>query len=337
MNLKRYPSRADFVEAMQFPQISFQAKELKESTLVYNGSRLVQYSGGYTTVFPIHKLNGEKYALRLWNADIGEAKIRTSAISKYLKVNKCKYFVAFQYVENAVLVAGELHPAVLMDWVDGLNLKDYVNLHINDSTIIKKLAEDLRLMFDYLTKLGIAHGDLQHGNILVRNNGDIVLVDYDSMYVKDLLGKKDIIKGLPGYQHPERVNNHYTNDVLDNFSQIVIYLSLLVFTDKPELWEKYCRTEDLLFSANDFKNPQKSSLLRALKKNDDKFLSFLSAQLEVELGKKDFRTLRSLEEVVKGFTDEGNTSNTKVNLNHTLKKVKTSIWADKVKNIVDKF
>ena len=148
MNLKRYPSRADFVEAMQFPQISFQAKELKESTLVYNGSRLVQYSGGYTTVFPIHKLNGEKYALRLWNADIGEAKIRTSAISKYLKVNKCKYFVAFQYVENAVLVAGELHPAVLMDWVDGLNLKDYVNLHINDSTIIKKLAEDLRLMFD---------------------------------------------------------------------------------------------------------------------------------------------------------------------------------------------
>ena len=83
--MKQYPTRADFVEAMQFPRISFQASEIKGSTLISNGSRLVQYSGGYSTIFPLLNEKGKKYALRLWNADIGEAKIRTSAVSNYLQ------------------------------------------------------------------------------------------------------------------------------------------------------------------------------------------------------------------------------------------------------------
>lgn len=46
-----------------------------------------------------------------------------------------------------------------------------------------------------LHEKSIAHGDLQHGNILVDSNGNIYLIDYDSMFVPSLEKERDIIKG----------------------------------------------------------------------------------------------------------------------------------------------
>jgi Mn2+-dependent serine/threonine protein kinase len=225
--------------------------------VVCKGSNVIQYAGGYTTVFPFIDSSGKKVAVRCWCADIGNARKRSHAISDYLSKEQNPFFVNFKYVDNALLIAGQVQPVVIMDWVEGKPLKEYINENCN-STAILALAENFKLMVAGFHKRNIAHGDLQHGNILVKPEGTLVVVDYDSMYIDALNGMPDVIKGLPGYQHPARGKNKTINPQLDYFSELVIYLSMLIFAENPALWQNYYDAEDLLFSKDDFGNIRQS-------------------------------------------------------------------------------
>lgn len=296
--MSNYPSRTDIVTAMRNPQVSFKANEIIGGSVIQKGSRIIQYSGGYTTVFPFNKITGSKVAVRLWIADIGDAKKRSLEISNYLESLNNSYFAGFKYIEDAVLVNGTLHPIVLMDWVDGKTIKEYINSNIYDSLKILDLADKFRQMVQYFHQENIAHGDLQHGNILVKNDGTIVAIDYDSMFIAPLNGMVDTIKGLPGYQHPARQTNKFVNPSLDYFSELIIYLSLLVFAEMPGLWNTYYKTEDLLFSKEDFSNPNSSKIISACLKSPNKNIANLTEELLVELKANDISKLRPLEDLL---------------------------------------
>jgi len=293
--MSNYPSRTDIVTAMRNPHVSFKSSEIIGGSVIQKGSRIIQYSGGYTTVFPFHKQTGNKVAVRLWIADIGDAKKRSLEISNYLKNLNNAYFAGFKYIDDAVLVNGTLHPIVLMDWVDGQTLKEYINSNITNTSKILGLAEKFKEMTAYFHKENIAHGDLQHGNILVKSDGSLVVIDYDSMFIEPLNGMSDTIKGLPGYQHPTRHSNQFVNSRLDYFSELVIYLSLLIYADTPKLWDEYYETEDLLFSKEDFANPSNSKLISNHLKSSNPTISELSEKMVEELKATDIAQLRPLE------------------------------------------
>ncbi|MEP5253788.1 MAG: hypothetical protein ABJQ39_01935 [Winogradskyella arenosi] len=296
--MSNYPSRTDIVTAMRNPTVSFKSSELIGGSVIQNGSRIIQYSGGYTTVFPFHKRTGNKVAVRLWIADIGDAKKRSLEISNYLENLNNAYFAGFKYIDDAVLVNGTLHPIVLMDWVDGQTLKEYINSNITDTSKILGLAEKFKEMTAYFHKENIAHGDLQHGNILVKSDDSLVAIDYDSMFIEPLNGMLDTIKGLPGYQHPTRHSNKLVNSRLDYFSELVIYLSLLIYADTPKLWDEYYETEDLLFSKEDFVNPSNSKLISSHLKSTNPTISELTEKMMEELKATDIAQLRPLEDLL---------------------------------------
>lgn len=296
--MSNYPSRTDIVTAMRNPLVSFKSNEIIGGSVIQKGSRITQYSGGYTTVFPFHKQTGNKVAVRLWIADIGDAKKRSLEISNYLENLNNAYFAGFKYIDDAVLVNGNLHPIVLMDWVDGQTLKEYINSNIKNSSKILGLAEKFKEMTAYFHKQNIAHGDLQHGNILVKSDGSIVAIDYDSMFIEPLNGMSDTIKGLPGYQHPARNSNQFVNSRLDYFSELVIYLSLLIYADTPKLWDDYYETEDLLFSKDDFTNPNNSKLISSHLKSSNPTITELTEKMIEELKATDINQLRPLEELL---------------------------------------
>lgn len=296
--MANYPSRTDIVTAMRNPLVSFKSNEIIGGSVIQKGSRITQYSGGYTTVFPFHKQTGNKVAVRLWIADIGDAKKRSLEISNYLENLNNAYFAGFKYIDDAVLVNGNLHPIVLMDWVDGQTLKEYINSNIKNASKILGLAENFKEMTAYFHKENIAHGDLQHGNILVKNDGSIVAIDYDSMFIEPLNGMSDTIKGLTGYQHPTRNSNQFVNSRLDYFSELVIYLSLLIYAETPKLWEEYYETEDLLFSKDDFANPNNSKLISSHLKSSNPTISELTEKMIEELKATDINQLRPLEELL---------------------------------------
>jgi serine/threonine protein kinase len=297
MNSK-YPSRTDIVTAMSNPHVSFKSEELLGGSIIRKGSRAIQYSGGYSTVFPFNTKDDEKIAVRLWIADIGDAKKRSLEISNYLEFLNSNYFARFRYLDEAILINGILHPVVVMKWVNGKTLKDYIQDNIRDSGKIRNLASKFKSMVEYFHEENISHGDLQHGNILVKDDGEIVVIDYDSMYIEPLEGMPDVIKGLMGYQHPQRKNNLKLNKSLDYFSELIIYLSLLVYSNDPLLWTKYYGTEDLLFSKEDLNEPNSSELIANLILSEDEMISLLANKLKEELSKDDILDLCPLEELL---------------------------------------
>lgn len=302
--MSKFPSRADIVTAMRNTNVTFKVDEILGGHALQNGSRLIQYSGGYTSVFPFFNRNNEKFALRLWVADIDNAKSRTIAISKFLENLNSPYFLGFKYIDGAIVINGSYQPIVLMDWVEGVSLKEYINENIGNPASLRQVANRFLEMVSFLHKKEIAHGDLQHGNILVREDGSLVLIDYDSMFIQPLRGMKDAIKGLPGYQHPKRMMNKSIEPYLDYFSELIIYLSLLFFSQYPQTWHNYYGTEDLLFSREDFANPNSSSLIRDCLNSNNSEVSELARELLIALELDDIKKLKPLEDLVRDKLEE---------------------------------
>lgn len=292
-----FPSRTEIITAMK-NKICYKSADLIGGSILMNGSRVNMRCGGYATVFPFTKSDGVKIAVRCWFADIGDSKKRMLVINSYLGKLNAQYFVNFNFHERALLVNGDFHPVLTMDWVELPDLKEYVNNNINSKHKILVVAENFKSMVSFFHSRNLSHGDLSHGNIKVGENGQLLVIDYDSMYVEGLEDMPDVIKGLPGYQHPKRRDVKTLNCKLDYFSELVIYLSLLIYAENPQIWEQFYETEDFLFSNYDFTNPNSSNLLNTYKSSSNKLISSLTNKLIDYLGVDDILKLEPLEDII---------------------------------------
>lgn len=267
----QYPSRADYTQAIRdYPQFSLKDRKLSGGNPKRGSDNFpISYSGGFSCVFPIEVDSGT-YALRCWIKEVRDAETRYQKISDYLKHVGLPYFVDFDYVPQGVMVNGTEYPITRMEWAEGETLRDFIERNLQDSEVLRTAADEFRKMVKTLHDYQISHGDLQDGNILIKRNGNRVvlkLIDYDSLFVPTLRGYADSIVGLPEYQHPQRMaGGRQADEKVDYFSELVIYLSFRGLAEKPELWNQFKgRTEKgLLFSSEDFKNPDTSNIFRAL-------------------------------------------------------------------------
>ena len=72
-----------------------------------------------------------------------------------------------------------------------------------------------------------------------------------------LLTMKVWEKGHSNYQHPMR-DNRYFHDNMDNFSSVLIYLSLIAIASDPTLFTRFNNPDNIIFTGKDFKNPVNS-------------------------------------------------------------------------------
>lgn len=268
-----------------------------------------QYPGGFSIVFPF--TNGtDKKALRIWHKEIPEIKKRTSQISNYLsQQHQLKYFINYEYVSNAIkFESGIKLDAVLMDWGEGLTLKDYIDTlihsNINEQSKQNQLLDLARAFFEMFTDLHevkISHGDLQHGNILIKESNKIKLIDYDSLYVPTMGSQvTQVTSGLSGYQHPSRCISHYSTERNDYFSELVIITSLLYLSEDLSVWEDFSVMADdysLLFNSKDYSDFLNSKIYkRGIIKS--KTLHFLLDQINQALTLSDIERLSPIEDIV---------------------------------------
>ena len=294
-----WPNHTAYTEAVRdYPHISLQDPKLKGGKPKRGQDGfLTSYSGGFSIVFPIVK-GSNTFALRCWMEDVGNAEVRYKETSAYLQHVRLPYFVDFEYVPEGILVNGARHPITRMQWADGVSLRDFISGNLKCPRLFKVVADAFQKMVATLHKHQIAHGDLQDGNILLnrnRNTVEIKLIDYDSLFVPALRGQLDKIRGLPEYQHPVRMaadERTQATEKVDYFSEIVIYLSFLALSEKPELWRQFKdKTErGLLFSEKDFENPSQSAIFRELAN-----LSPYVQQLALTL--KDFCTKTAIDQL----------------------------------------
>ena len=96
---------------------------------------------------------------------------------------------------------------------------------------------------------------------MVREDGTLVLIDYDGMFVPAMKGQKAREMGSPDFRHPARTEDTF-NEHIDDFSLASILLSLRVIAEEPALLEKYGAADRLLFSEKDYRNIHDCQLLK---------------------------------------------------------------------------
>ena len=291
------PSCTDYLTSIEVPQL-IKAKELQGGSVVLKNGIPVRYVGGFCIVFPYILLNGKKAAVRCWIAHFSDADKRSHIISTQLRESHLPYFVGFKYIPQGIATSSGVVPIVIMDWIEGMSLKNYLKKNLNDREKLIDLADQFLQMSKDLHTAGFSHGDLQHGNIMVNPEGNLFLVDYDSMFVPGLEDMADEIKGLSGYQHPGRNRQVYLNPKSDYFSELIIYTSILALAHHSGLWNELDMedSETLVFSQEDFDYPEKSDVLSRFKHDSD--LSDCIDAIRKALSESDIDKLLPLEEAI---------------------------------------
>ena len=264
-----YPSISDYIEALRDAEDSL--SELKDLRLVYDDQgHPIMSSGNFAVVFKMQAPTGEYHALKCFLRDQEERSERYRLIAEELQYVQSTYLVKFRYLESELFVdvpntGGEEYPVLLMDWVDGIPLDQYLKTIINKNKGYEKdlLAYRFSLLARWLVSQHFAHGDLKPDNICVRDDGSLVLLDYDGMYVPALSGRKPLEQGSPHYRHPLRSTLPFDEHV-DDYSLSLILLSLRAIAFERCLYYKYSSNEYLLFSEKDQMNPYTSPTFKEL-------------------------------------------------------------------------
>lgn len=298
-------SLLDISNSLKNAKVCLKIPELAGGHVVEVNGHPVSSSGGYCVVYKFQLANGNYKALRIWHKDLAllpDLPEVASKVSDELERLQSDYFVDYKYYDKAILVAGQFHPAVVMDWCEGQDLKDYISENVGDSSKMLSLANQFKEMVKFFHEKGISHGDLQHGNIRIRPNGKICVLDYDSMYVPALQGKTEYIKGLPSFQHPTaRDANQFLNPKVDYFSECVIYLALMLLIKDPTLWTNEVKRCDdiLLFDNNDLLNINNTSsrIFKYRNEVSNKIL-WLVRYLQLFLKQDNLDSFLPLEEVI---------------------------------------
>jgi uncharacterized protein YjbI with pentapeptide repeats len=264
-DIQAWPLNIDFTIAVQNPHICFADPELKlASTSKNSRGRVLLWSGNFATVYKLTKGN-RSWAVRCFTRiPQSDVQQRYKLISAYLSQHQIPYLVDFEFLPQGILVKGEWYPILKMDWVQGSEIDRYIGEHIDDSQVLLRLDQQLKQLQKDLQQVGIAHGDLQHGNIMVDSQGELKLVDYDGMYVPALRGAPPLEVGHPNYQPPMRSSKDFS-DRLDEFSFEVISLSLRALASQPNLWETFHEdNKNLIFRQNDFQEPELSPVFQLI-------------------------------------------------------------------------
>jgi serine/threonine protein kinase len=253
------PRGDEYLAAVQNPRTAFSDVELKVCRPETDQFGIPKpYSGGFTTTFHLQN-HSQHWATRCFTRAIPDLQKRYEAVGRFLQRNSDGFLVKAACLNQGIRVGSQWHPIIKMQWLEGEILNTFIARNISSPATISKIIPEFVSLVRRLENLGVAHGDLQHGNILVKQ-GKLYLIDYDGFFLSELSSLKTNEIGHLNYQHPARSAAHY-NARIDRFSSIVIYLGLSAIALLPSLWQKYDNSENILFRANDFANVEKSPLL----------------------------------------------------------------------------
>lgn len=271
-----WPSSHEFVEAMQNPRLAFRNPELQRCLPAQDrfGLPLVA-SGNFAYAFKLRDPATQRaVAVRCFRAMIPDRDQRYELMDRHLRSHREASLASFVFDHEGILVGGRRYPIVVMEWIEGPTLDLYIEQALSSKAMLQALADQWLRTVRGLREAQLAHGDLQHGNIIVRD-GCFRLIDLDAMYVPGMLGWRSNELGHVHFQHPRRDLNCFDLG-LDKFSALVIYLSIIALAEAPSLWQRY-HDENLIFTRQDYIAPAASPLLAEVRRLGDTHRSLVEA------------------------------------------------------------
>jgi serine/threonine protein kinase len=300
-----WPSPSDYVHALENPKDAFQDAYLQTCKVERRPSGFVMARSGANAI--IFKLSPNRelakpdstasllgfihgasdIALRVF-MNVGSERLnRFRTVAEYLAGHRTPGIVDVRYEPAGIRVGSSWYPAQTLNWVEGKQLRVWIREAVTggDSNALGRMAERWIKLVIGLKKQRIAHGDLQHGNILINENETPVLVDYDGMCVPELVGQSPLELGLPGYQHPRRRDSPLSLE-MDDFAAWVILIALRAYAADRGLWHRHPEAtdeENVLFTAKDLAAPDASELWSELLSSPDRQVRQWSGALRISL------------------------------------------------------
>ena len=268
--VRAWPDALEFQEAAQNPGATLRAPELADCRVRLDRLGLpLAYTGRFAVVFRANTPDGREWAARCFTTPGDRSRAdRFAAIHRAFQtaapeLRSC--IAPFRFVSNGIRVGGMDYPLLVMPWVAGVPLGQWVERNRANPGALLRLCIALSDLLTRLEAHGIAHGDWQHDNLLISENGaSITLVDYDGVYVPDLAGKPPGERGHPNYQHPARGDADYGPN-LDRFPCLLIQTALVAIACDPSVWNTSRDGENLLFRRDDLVSPGESPVFAALR------------------------------------------------------------------------
>lgn len=266
-----YPTLEQYNNAFSAHRTLLADTELRSGDLAISGLGLpLAISGGFALTYTI-STHGRKFAVRCFHRESKGLERRYAAISKKLASLRSPYFLDFQFQPQGIRVDGSAYPIVKMAWASGITLGEFLEDNLRNSLALGRLADALAQLATYLEREGIAHGDLQSGNLMVGRDGSTVqLIDYDGMFVDEIKNLGSAELGHVNFQHPQRKSANPFDATLDRFSLIALSLAIRALQADSSLWDKTNSEADaIIFRANDFLDPANSSAFALVAKNQN--------------------------------------------------------------------
>ena len=294
-----YPLISEYIDAIKNAEDNFNV--LSSLRPVYDeAGEIVMSSGNFAVVFKMKdESSGKLYAVKCFLREQEGRDIAYQQITDELEYVSSNYLCSIKYFQKELFVDSTVSsdtefPVLLMDWAEGVTLDKYVHQHISDKYALQLITYQFCKMAAWLMSQPFAHGDLKPDNILVTEDGALVLVDYDGMFVPAMQGQKARELGSPDYRHPLRTEDCF-NEHIDDFPLALIGMSLKAIALDTSLLQNNARTDSLLFSESDFQNIGECLMMKSLCAllNDAEFSKlyalFLLAHSQQELSTVSFR------------------------------------------------
>lgn len=227
-------------------------------------------SGGFALIYEVTLPSGSRKAVRCFTEDVPVRRARAAAaciqlgktISSFPSLRS--YFAVSTWEEKCIRAGANIVPAMVMDWVEGQTLGQYLEAKHSDTPAIESLREKLALMVRELERFGIVHGDLQTGNIIVNKQGEVTLLDYDGISFAGVESGADLESGHVNFQHPAWSRTSQES-FKDRFPAITIDLGLAALSEQPSLFARFSTGENILFVRDDFCAPDESAAVDAIR------------------------------------------------------------------------
>lgn len=227
-----YPLISEYLDAILSAEDNFNKLSSLRPALDSKGKPIMSI-GNFSVVFKMKNVETDKlYAVKCFTHEQEEREERYKEIIETIKNVHSKHIVSTQYLDKELLVdtaqRGAIAcPIVVMDWVEGVSLDEYLR-HIEGNTFKKELlANEFQKFVCWLLPKPFAHGELKPDNIIIKEDGSIVLVDYDGMFVPALYGKPALETGTPMFQYKGRNLSDF-NEYIDDYAAVLFLLILKV-------------------------------------------------------------------------------------------------------------
>ena len=103
--------------------------------------RLWTFGAGQFAVAFKGKIKNKIYAVRCFQHATKKGLAKYEILSNYLKDKNIPWLSSFVFYDNEIIIEGKYFPVLLMDWVEGLDIHEFISENLNSNYWLYQLQK----------------------------------------------------------------------------------------------------------------------------------------------------------------------------------------------------